>query len=190
MKKDDPRRTLPFVSAYKDFTPPFDIEASLRSALRVVPAKYVVGLDRVVLADAAGLPRWRRRAKTYSRKRTVRIPEACGLYHQATRDRRAYIEIFVDNQVTLGRGFRRLQRELGALMLASTLFHEIGHHIHFTKHPEQGEPERIAEKYQMRFTKRYSWRRVPLIILYAIPLVCMPKFWRALPRFIRELRRK
>jgi len=188
MDKDDPRRTLPIISAYKCFKPPFDIEATLRGALRVVPAKYVVGLDRVVLADATGLPRGRRRAKTYSRKRTVRIPEALGLYHQATRDRRAYIEIFVDNQVASGEGFGRLLHELDALMLASTLFHEIGHHIHFTKHPEQGEPERIAEKYQFQFTKRYSWRRAPVIIVYAIPFLFMPKFWRALPGFIRKVK--
>ncbi|NUM56239.1 MAG: hypothetical protein HUU46_21580 [Candidatus Hydrogenedentes bacterium] len=147
-----------FVEAYKDYTPPFPLIPELRSSLRVIPPKFLMGLNRIVLTNTGALPRRRRRAKTYSRKRTVRIPDAIGLYHPAWNGEAPYIEIFVNKAVIMG-ATRYYSQHLTILALSSVLFHEIGHHIHFTKYPEQGEWERIAEKHQKKYTKRLLWRQ-------------------------------
>ncbi|MCC6794867.1 MAG: hypothetical protein IT366_07085 [Candidatus Hydrogenedentes bacterium] len=147
-----------FVEAYKSYMPPFSLVPELRPSLRVVPPKFLRGLNRIVLTNTAALSRRRRRERTYSRKRAVRISDVRGLYHPAWNGEEPHIELFVDKLVVKS-GSRYYKRHISILSLSSVLFHEIGHHIHYTKHPEQGEWERIAEKHQKRFNKRLLLRQ-------------------------------
>src|ERR1700743_1730871 len=120
-----------------DYDPPFDAVPIVQRMLPSVPQKYLVGLREVVLTNASGLPRKLRRSVTKSRGRKVRFDKTAGLYHPAFNGRAAWIEIFLDNTL---RGWESgwwlrisLIRES---KLADVLFHEVGHHIHFTWRPE------------------------------------------------------
>ena len=150
--------------SFSGYEPPFDAEPIVQRMLDSVPEKYLVGLQEVVLTNASGLSRKQRRRVTKSRGRKVRFDEAAGLYHPAFNGRPAWIEIFVDNTL---RGWESgwwlripLIREG---KLADILFHEIGHHIHFTCRPEYREQEDVADMWQVRLGRNYTQKRFRLM---------------------------
>ncbi len=159
--KVETKAARPTVQAlFSDYEPPFDAVPIVQRMLRSVPQKYLVGLREVVLTNASGLPRRLRRSVTKSRGRKVRFDKTAGLYHPAFNGRAAWIEIFLDNTL---RGWERgwwlripLIRES---KLADVLFHEIGHHIHFTCRPEHREKEDVADVWLVRLRDNYNRQR-------------------------------
>jgi len=144
------------VTSFSGYTPPFDPVPIFERMLASVPPKYLIGLQRVVLTNSTGLPRKVRRAVTKSRGRKVRIVEARGLYHPAWYGNQAWIEIFVDS--TLRSCEKHWWTKLGFLReaeIADVLFHEIGHHIHFTARPEYREKEDVADIWKVRLNNNY-----------------------------------
>jgi hypothetical protein len=155
-------RSVRITTSYHEYTPPFAVEPIVRRMLDSVPDKYLSGLNEVALTNTSGMSRERRRAVTKSRKRKVRMLDARGLYHPAWNNRPAWIEIFVDNIL---RGWEKglwlyipFMREGG---LAEVLFHEIGHHIHYTTRPEHKEREDVADVWKARLQRNYSRARHP-----------------------------
>jgi hypothetical protein len=137
--------SLPFATTSHRFDP----APIVRRILESVPVKY-----------ASGLPRKRRRSTTKSRRRKVSVIEARGLYHPAFDGSRAWIEIFVDTTL---RGWENgwwlripLLREG---KIGDVLFHEIGHHIHFSSRPEYREREDVADVWKVRLQKQYTNKR-------------------------------
>jgi hypothetical protein len=150
--------------SFSGYEPPFDAVPIVQRMLDSVPEKYLIGLREVVLTNASGLPRKLRRSVTKSRKRKVRFDQAAGLYHPAFNGRAAWIEIFLDNTL---RGWESgwwlripLIREG---RLADILFHEIGHHIHFTCRPEYREKEDVADVWLVRLRRNYNQQRFRLM---------------------------
>ena len=137
------------IENYKEYTPPIDILPTINRALRIVPNNYLAGLDRIVLTDAEGLPRRRRREKTWSRKKKVPINEALGLHSGG------HIEIFIDNIIDPKRNLFYFQRKWYLFEITRVLFHEIGHHIHRTKCPEHREPENVADEYMRLYWNKF-----------------------------------
>jgi hypothetical protein len=173
MNRDDPsvvaeqgsKAQRPTVQVFfTGYSPPFDAAPIVRRMLDSVPEKYLVGLREVVLTNASGLSRKLRRSVTKSRRRKVRFDEAAGLYHPTFNGKPAWIEIFLDNTL---RGWESgwwlripLIREG---KLADILFHEIGHHIHFTCRPEYREKEDVADVWLVRLRRDYNRKRFPLM---------------------------
>jgi hypothetical protein len=149
--------SLPVVIAsFSGYTPPFDPVPIIERMLASVSPQHLIGLKSVVLTNSSGLPRKLRRAVTKLRKRKVRIVEARGLYHQEWHGQQAWIEIFVDNTLKLCE--RRWWTRLGFLReaeFADVLFHEIGHHIHYTTRPEYREKEDVADVWKVRLNNNY-----------------------------------
>jgi hypothetical protein len=167
MNRDDPRivedlgakgPACPVVStSFSDYQPPFDPTPIVRRMLESVPEKYLLGLGEVVLTNAGGLPRKRRRSITKSRRRKVSVILARGLYHPAFKANRAWIEIFVDNTFRgWEKGWWLRIPFLRESKLGDVLFHEIGHHIHFTCRPEYREREDVADVWKVRLQKHYG----------------------------------
>jgi hypothetical protein len=117
-----------------------------------------------VLTDASGLSREMRRSVTKARGRKVRIVEARGLYSQAWQGKPAWIQIFVDNTI---KGWEKEWWLRISFMredpLAGVLFHEIGHHIHYTTKPEHREKEDVADVWMARLEKNYSRKQHPTL---------------------------
>ena len=133
----------------------------------------------VVLSAHQGLNRKRRREKTKARGRKVAIREAHGLYHREWFGRPASIELFIDSMLEGIPGLLFRWPTLKDLILARTLFHELGHHLHATQAPEHAEPEDIAERWRMGLT------REAFAVLHprSIP------FLRVVARLLQPLRR-
>lgn len=164
-----PERTvLPsIITAFSEYEPPCDVVALSQRIIESVPKEYLHGLTQVVLTSTGNLARDRRRSVTKSRGRKVRIKEARGLYHPASHQRGAWIEVFVDNVLDRrGQGWdgwrgRWLQRSnwFRETELSDVLFHEIGHHIHFTVRPEYREKEDVADVWKVRLQRNYIRQR-------------------------------
>jgi hypothetical protein len=75
------------IEDYRAWTPPLDVKKIVARLLKPLPERYVGGLGAIVLRNASGFARDRRRKKTRSRGRAVPIANTLGLYHQAVRDR-------------------------------------------------------------------------------------------------------
>jgi hypothetical protein len=184
-----PRVVTDFAGDYK---PPFDVVKCVEAMLRSVPEKYLVGLSEVVLTNTAGLPRKMRRAMTLSRGKKVRQASALGLYHQAWKNRPAWIQLYVDN-ILCGweGGFWLRFRLLREGFISDVLFHEIGHHIHDAIRPEHREQEDVADVWKVRLSRNYLKTVHPTIRFFMklVRLVFGP-LWTLLWKKSLSLQRK
>ena len=148
------------IVTFNGYEPPFDVASTAQRVLDTVPRKYLTGLGAVLLTNSGALPTKRRNTTIKTRKRKVRMGKAAGLYHPAANGNRAWIEIFIDNVL---RGWEKgwwlrvpFVRES---KLSDVLFHEIGHHIHFTIRPEYREKEDVADVWKVRLQRNYHQQR-------------------------------
>jgi len=157
------------VTYFHEYTPPFDVRPLLLRMLRSLPPEYLVGLDSIVLTSTDTFSRKRRRSKTRSRGRTVKVVKTLGLYHRGQEGKNAWIEIFVD-RIFDGweRGFWLKLPLARDFLLAPVLFHEIGHHIHTTIRPEFREREDVADRWQVKLETIYYTKERPSIRLLSM----------------------
>ncbi len=66
---------------YRKYECPGNASVAVEKLLAGVPRKYLAGLKKVVITDAAGLNREGRRGKTKSRKKKVSVQKCLGFYH-------------------------------------------------------------------------------------------------------------
>ena len=158
MSKKGHEHSVEVTTQFKVYQSPLDLESSIDSLLRLTTPKYLVGLDRVVLRDGAGLSR-----EQVLAERKIGKSRAC--YHKARNDQRAWIELYVDRifdgqpQILLRMRWYR-ERVLG-----DSLFHEIGHHIDTQIEPQFGDAERIAERWKRQLFREYTPRRLGRLML-------------------------
>jgi hypothetical protein len=174
------------VESYHDFEPPADFRKLLENLLDAVPAKYLVGLKTIVLANQSALTRDQRRQKIWSRNRKIRLAEARGAYYAASRNSSATVWLYVDN-ILRSEDPRLLRMPIlryGAL--ATVLYHEIGHHIHAAHRPVFEGKEDVVEEWSRilsgRFYRRRFWYLVP--VLY--PLALVRKLTRKIKKTLSE----
>ena len=153
--------------AYRDYTPPVDATQVVHELLGSVPGKYLRGLDCVILTNESAFPSRDRRGKVKSRKRKYDKSQILGRYHPGWRGQRPYIELRVDKIVTSLRGMPLWIPFLRNLGFGLVLFHELGHHIHYTIRPEYAEKEDVADNWGRKLTvnliRTKYWYLVPLI---------------------------
>lgn len=158
------RAPINVVERYVQYSPPVDAQRLIRKAARIIPDRYLSGINCVVLTNGAAMPRRRRRAALRSRKRKVVTARVLGLYRRRP-GRRGEIELFVDR--ILGRVEklpRMLRKEHALLALGRVFYHEVGHHIDFTKRPAIGERETTAERYESEYWSILFARRLPIVL--------------------------
>jgi hypothetical protein len=136
--------------------------------LLAVPDKYLRGLDCVVLMNLGGLSRRDRVGRVWSRKRRVDKSYILGRYHPSSRNSLPYIELRVDKIIEGLKGISLRLPFLRELVFGHVLFHELGHHIHYTIRPEHKEKEDVADKWagklNANFIRKKYWYALPIII--------------------------
>jgi hypothetical protein len=147
-----------------------------------IPSEYTSGLDRIVLREAKELTgRERRRKVGAGRRRKLYLRDCLGSYHRARGSQRPWIELFVDNiEREYPSCFLRVPI-LADCILSRTLFHELGHHMHRTAHPEHRDSEVVAEEWVKVLGRRYFRRRY----WYVVPLRPVLRAFAGLLRFRR-----
>jgi hypothetical protein len=187
-----PEPAVQIIEVYRDYEPPLNVMAITQRLMKYVPPQYLHGLDRIVLTNSAALPRKLRRGKIGSRKRKLKIDEIGGQYHPKTNNRPAWIDIFVDNLRPYEERAFRIIPYIRDFTLAEVLYHEIGHHIHYTLRREHRERENVAEEWGQRLTNHYIGKKYRHLVLLmrAIRHIMRAKwFQRVFPRLSARLKR-
>ena len=157
---------------YRGWKPPLDATRVVDRLLRRLPARTIAGLGLVVLTCSGRMSRHRRRELTRWRRRKVKISDCLGLYHHASRGDRPWIELFVDNITGACPPALLRLPPMQDLLVGDVLFHELGHHIHFTQRPEHVHTESVAERLQGELLRRHVvwrvWLWLPVIVPVAL----------------------
>lgn len=179
------------VESYRDFEAPPNFCQTIETLLKYVPAKYLVGLETIVLTNREGLTRDQRRQKVWSRNRKIRLADALGSYSAASKSSQASVWLYVDNICSAESSWWRKFPILRYLRPSEVLYHEIGHHIHKFHRPEHTEREDVAEdwsrKLRGRFIRKHYWYLFPVLYAFArllSPLVKLAKRNKARTRLL------
>lgn len=137
------------VEHYQGWEPRLPAKRIVERLLAGVPSKYLSGISHVSLTNTGALNHRDRLRKVRRRGRKVRVSGALGYYRARWHGRGAHIELLVDNIERSGRPLPGVVFRVPLLadyLVGSTLFHEIGHHIHATQRPEHRDAEEVADR--------------------------------------------
>jgi hypothetical protein len=136
---------------YASGSPPVWIEPCVRRLLASLPAEYTAGIGAIVLSDRRAVGKGKTArvgGKKYPRQSCL------GFYHARTSNQQAWIELVVENLVAessklpFSHSFWILF--LQDMMIASTLYHEIGHHLDLTFGAAARTGEQAADDWSRR----------------------------------------
>lgn len=178
---------LEIKETYKNYKPSVDAITIVRTLIHYIPVKYLVGLKHIIITNSSNLSRNRYRSKTWYRKQRVQLIDACGVYHQQWKGASAWIEIFVDNTINMWPRILLKIPLIRDIAFAGVLYHEIGHHIHKTVHPEYVEREDVAEKWSRKLTRAYIkqkyWYLLPIFFL----LIILIKIFKTAVKIVKRI---
>ena len=155
----DSTRKVPVVEDYASYAPPAWVKPTIERLLGSLSDGHVGGLGAIVLSDAARATK--RKMRTARRNRHGIF---IGRYHHARKQDRAWIEVVVD--LALDRVPSRYfdVQFVRDFALSIVLFHEIGHHLHYTIGSAQRGGESSAHDWEVRlalvhFRKHFRHQR-------------------------------
>ena len=155
------------VEAYRDYQPPFDVKKLVYRLLKTAPGKYLQGLDCIVLTNQGNLSRRDRVGKVWRRGRKASKSDIAGRYYPGSASRSPYIELRIDKISSALPGILRHIPVLRAVVVGHVLFHEVGHHIHYTKRPEYKNKEDVADTWAGKLNagaiRHIYWYAVPVL---------------------------
>jgi hypothetical protein len=154
------------IEKYNYWQPPVNVTRAVSAAISAVPTEHLLGLRRIVLTNASGLNRTRRRKKTKHRGKTRNSIEALGFYRQPWYGQPASIELLVDNIVAQCPRAMKLPA-IRDVFFADIIYHELGHHIHITRAKQFRERECVADDWARRlgqiYLRKRAWYLLPLL---------------------------
>ncbi|MFC1572340.1 hypothetical protein ACFL6M_01960 [Candidatus Eisenbacteria bacterium] len=162
---------MKIIEHYREsYRPPMGIRGSVNRLVKYLGPKCLAGVGTIVLTHSGYLNRRRRRETTRSRGRKSAVVSSLGIYHSRWRGETAWIELFVDNITKRHPRLLLLIPPYRDVLVAHTLCHEVGHHLHATRHPEYREDEAVADEWEQklgrRFFNRVYWYLWPLVLLH------------------------
>lgn len=163
---------IPIYENYGFYKPRMNVRKMVDELLMEVAPEYLQGLGSIVLSSQTRLPRKDRRKKFLSRGRKIPSSDVLGFYSQSWKGRPAYIELYVDKILAQAPSWILYIPMARFILIASVLYHELGHHLHKTQYPEFKEKEDVAEEWRRKLTKaaiRKRYRYVmPLMKIYRL----------------------
>ncbi len=162
---------IPVYENYNDHEPKINVAKHVASYVRSVPHEYLSGLCSFVLTNELALST-KERKKLWRRNKYREGGHVCGLYHPRTTNQPAWIELFVDNLLR-SVPMPALLLRIGIirdLLIATAVFHEIGHHINMSHRSRSQNLEKEAEKYQDELGRRYILKRYWYLFPILLPI--------------------
>ena len=141
---------MPIREDFEAYVPPRWFRRTVERLLKPLDVGHTNGLEAIVLTDSA---RFLRRGGRASRRQKNGTP--IGRYHPAFRGQRAWIELIVDRiigQLPKPWWYVGFVREMA---VAQVLYHEIGHHLHYSVGSAARGGEPSAEAWNKRLTHLY-----------------------------------
>jgi hypothetical protein len=123
----------------------FNIAKTIRKLISMVPKDHLIGLKSIIVVDTFSSKHQKNASALYWRKNGLDL---------------AFIEISISNLYYGMPSFLFYVPFVAKFMLASALFHEIGHHFHHVfKHGiDKRKKEQSANNYKKEMLKRAFWR--------------------------------
>lgn len=156
--------TIEIIENYGDWVAPSYVRQTVEALVKSVPEKHLAGLDSIVLTTTTASNRTFRRKKVKHRGLMRSKAEANGSYQPAWPGHAAFIRLYVNNILAPYPPAAARASLISKLLLADTLFHEIGHHIHLAKSPEFRHREDVADEWAHRLTRQYFGRKYWLVV--------------------------
>lgn len=134
---------------YMDYTPPVVLYRSLQLLLRYVPQEHLENLHTITLTNSGAMLKMYR-GKVSSEKRRVRPADCRGLYG------RGNIYLITDQMFSDCPEFLLLLPPVKTYLIARTLYHEIGHHIHRLEQPGyRANREMVADEWRDKLLRDF-----------------------------------
>jgi hypothetical protein len=171
---------VPINENYGAFKPRINARKIIENLLGSVDPVYLQGLGSIVLSSQAQLSRAGRRKKFLSRGTKVPSVDVLGYYSQQWKGKPAFITIYVDRILAFYPALFLRVPTMGFIFIGKVLFHELGHHLHATSHPEFKEREDVANAWSKKlmkaaFRKRYRYFLPVLQPTYKVVAFCLRK---------------
>jgi hypothetical protein len=154
-----PSPPIPIHENYGAYKPRIKARKIIANLLASVEPGYLRGLGSVVLSSQNQLSRAGRRKKFLSRGSKVPSAHVLGYYSQHWKGQPAFIEIYIDRILALYPAFLLRVPTIGFMLIGKVLFHELGHHLHATSHPEFKQKEDVADAWSKRLMKAAFHKR-------------------------------
>ena len=163
------------VEQYLEYSPPINVHGSVRQLLRAVPEKYLSGLHRITLTNSTSL-RKTYRGKILAGKDRVRPADCQGLYANGQ------IQLLMDKILSEVPELFLLFPPLKKYLIAKTLYHEVGHHIHKLESPGyRANREAFADEWRDKFLRAFLHRYWYLAPVFRICFAVARPFRRSEP---------
>jgi len=157
--------------SFRSYVPPGGLVKSVHKLLSIIRPDRIRAIEAVILTDSDSIGRGRTqrvRGRKYDRR------DCRGFYHPAGQHNTAWIEIVVDNVLAGVPPLAQAIPLVRELLLADTVYHEVGHHLQQTYGAAAGEG--VAEKWARRtgqrfLRKHYRWLFVltwPIVMVYRL----------------------
>jgi len=158
---------IPIYENYGAYKPSVNARKIVEKLLVAIDPEYLQGLGSIGLSSQIPLSRNKRRRKFLSRGHKYGMSDIQGYYRQPWNGQPAFIELYVDKIFAGMPGFVARLPMVGFLRIGKVLLHELGHHIHRTKHPESEEREDVADEWSRKLLKIAARKRYR----YAVPFL-------------------
>lgn len=154
---------------YAEFVDTIGFRELVEEALASVPAKFVSGVERVVLRDVPSLTRTERRMryKTDADRTKHGLTRAKGLYYAGNKSEGARIELFPDNILKERPAWVFRVPPFRVYLVTSVLFHEIGHHVQAAIYPSKTQKEGRADEWEAYLFRNFYLGRHKVLGLVA-----------------------
>jgi hypothetical protein len=151
--------TIEIIENYGDWVAPRYVRRTVEALVKSVPEEHLAGLGSIILTTTTTSNRSFRRKKVKHRGQMRSKVEANGSYQPAWPGHAAFIRLYVNNILAPYPPAAARSSLISKLLLADTLFHEIGHHIHQTKTLDFRNQEDVADEWAHRLTRQYFGRK-------------------------------
>jgi len=151
---------VPINENYKDYAPPRAVRRSVHRLVKWLHPGHLTGIQAIVLTNAATLGK----GKTRRVRGRKYAESAClGFYHRSSQHNGPWIQLVVDNIVRQAPRWFLRSRYLTDMLVAKTLFHEVGHHLDGTVGSRSRSGEEAAEDWSRRLRTQYSGKRYRML---------------------------
>jgi hypothetical protein len=168
---NDLKPVIAIYENYGTYKPSVNARKIVEDLLASVDPDYLQGLGSIAISSQTDLPRKKRRQKFLSRSRKYEMSNVQAYYQRPWKGQPAFIELYVDKILAGVPGFFVRLPMVGFFSIGKVLFHELGHHIHRTKHPEFKEREDVADEWSKKLLKIAVWKRYKYAVPFLHPVV-------------------
>ena len=159
---------IPLIENYNDYPAPCFIKDSINRLLSGIPQKYLIGIKSIILTNSKSLTSDRKKDDKNKLKNGW---QTLAFYNPQRKSKPAFITMYIDRII---KDFPPLALKFHIIIdviIGHVLFHEIGHHIHYSKIPEYRDREKVADKWIGKLGRKYLWRRYWYFMLFLSPII-------------------